>query len=118
MPVQGNDTSGVELDKLIEESYARKAEAEDVFSRHDSDESGTIDSKELKAVLEELAKEEGLNDEDVQQYTSSGRDKKVRPTQDSATSADPHGAGHQSLKCARVQSVSTVNCSVAAVEDF
>ena len=79
MPVQGNDTSGVELDKLIEESYARKAEAEDVFARHDSDQSGTIDSKELKAVLEELAKEEGLNDEDVQLYTSSGRDKKVRP---------------------------------------
>ena len=72
MPEQGNDTSGVELDKLIEESYARKAEAEDVFSRHDSDESGTIDSKE------------------------------VRPAQDSATSADPHGVGRQSLKRAQL----------------
>ena len=36
MPEQGNNTSGVELDKLIEESYARKTEAEDVFSRHDN----------------------------------------------------------------------------------
>jgi hypothetical protein len=47
MPEQGNNTSEVELDKLIEELYARKAEAEDVFARHQTalDESGTIDSK-------------------------------------------------------------------------